>query len=71
MRSDTQVHRLLGRQIGRVLTDRETVAISGATRGMGWTHGAYCSTYVDNGSQCICDQTQDVDDSGTDQQYDG
>lgn len=51
--------RLLGRQIGRLMTDVEVDLVGGASNGCG-SVGGYCSTYYETASQCVCDTATDM-----------
>lgn len=55
----TETTRLLGRQIGRIMTDVELELVSGASNGCG-SRGGYCSTYHETVEQCICDVATDM-----------
>jgi hypothetical protein len=55
----TETTRLLGRQIGRIMTDVELELVSGASNGCG-SRGPHCSTYYETVSQCVCDVETDM-----------
>ena len=54
-----QQSRILGRQIGRVMTSIETDMVGGASNGCS-SQGELCSTVYDNGQACVCDRTADM-----------